>query len=104
MLNIRDAIRIGAFDDILDDFWNLDNCLFQDLIVFDDIDGRIRREQGNLIDLFLCLSAAADLDEPFFAHLFAWKIEGNVDRMLVFLRIKQLHHPESGFARDVVYH
>lgn len=63
------AFQVGALEDAGDGIRELDLALFHQLVVFDDIDGRPWRDEGELVGLACLKVAILDLDDVLLAVL-----------------------------------
>ena len=55
------TIRIKAFNNILNNLWNNHRELFNDFVIFNNVNGCIRRNERNLIYFFLINNLPANL-------------------------------------------
>ena len=62
------TIRIKAFNNILNNLRNNHRELFNDFIIFNNVNGCIRRYKGDLVYLFLINNLPADFYNSFFTQ------------------------------------
>lgn len=87
-LVVGDTLRVGTFhyaDDLLGE---LDIFLFHDLIIADEVEGDVRRDDGETIDDLVGEKFVGDLDDPFLAEGLAVEVVADGDGSLVIVEIQ----------------
>lgn len=101
-LVVGDAVGVGAVEHSGDELRQLQLVLLHHIEVFDDVDGRFRGEQRQLVGLLLGQAGVLNLDEILFAQRAGFQVEADGDPLLGFNQLEQLEDLDALASGDVI--